>query len=154
MELETITVVMAVAGMVLLYGAVKNKNPLEVIKLALQGKDINSAPPLSTGSNPNAINIPNPFVRTVEGTAVAAPGVMHSNNTARFFPNNTPRYTDDPLAADLPAGDPRKRFRSGTTDPNGFVMAAKDATRAQGGYQIKSDANGNGGEAHTGYYNG
>lgn len=150
MELETITVVMAVAGMVLLYGAVKNKNPLEVIKLALQGKDVNSAAPLSTGGGGGG----GLLTKTIEGTPTAAPGVMHSNNTARFFPNNTPRYTDDPLAADLPAGDPRKKFRSGTTDPNGFVMAAKDATRAQGGYQIKSDANGNGGEARSGIYNG
>lgn len=151
MEIETITVVMAIAGVVLLYGAVKNKNPLEVIKLALQGKDVSGAAPLSTGGGGGGGGL---LTTTIPGTPVAAAGVMHTNKTARFFPNNTPRYVDDPLAADLPAGDPRKKFKSGTTDPNGFVMAVKDATRAQGGYQINSDANGNGGVAKAGVYGG
>lgn len=149
-ELETITVVMAIAGAVLLYGAIKNKNPLEVIKLTLQGKDPNSAAAISTGgSGATEIKVP------IAGNASAAPGVMHDNGKGpRFFPNNTPRYIDDPLPQDLPNGDPRKKLKSGTTDPNGFVLAAKNATRAQGGYQTNSDSFGNGGIAHTGIYPG
>lgn len=154
MEIETITVVMAIAGAVLLYGAIKNKNPIDVIKLTLQGKDPNTAPGLgggdsSGGSGATEIKVP------VTGEASAAPGVMHDNGKgARFYPNNTPRYTDDPLAADLPDGDPRKKFKSGATDPNGFVMAAKNATRAQGGYIVHADAFGNGGTPRSGYYGG
>lgn len=145
MELETITVIMAIAGAVLLYGAIKNKNPIDVIKLTISGKDPKDAAALSSGG----------VTQTISGTAMAAPGLMHDNNKgARFFPNNTPRYVDDPLANDLPAGDPRKKFKSGTTDPNGFVLAAKNATRAQGGYQTNSDSFGNGGIAHDGIYPG
>ena len=149
MELETITVIMAIAGAVLLYGAVKNKNPIEVIKLTIQGKNPADAAALSTASAGGGLT------QTIPGTATAAPGLMHDNGKgARFFPNNTPRYIDDPLANDLPAGDPRKKLKSGTTDPNGFVLAAKNATRAQGGYQTNSDSFGNGGIAHEGIYPG
>lgn len=149
MELETLTVVMAVAGMVLLYGAVTNKNPLDVIQRALRGEDINQSAPLSTG-NPGA----NPFVEVVPGNAAPAPGNMHTNGTPRFFPNNTPRYVDDPVASDLPAGDPRRRFVSAATSGNGHVLAAKDATRSQGGYVVGADGFGNGGQARAGLYNG
>ena len=38
--------VMLFAGFVLLYGAIKNKNPLEVIKNALSGKPPSSASPI------------------------------------------------------------------------------------------------------------
>lgn len=40
------TLIMLVGGFLLLYGAVKNKNPLEVIRNALTGKDIQSSKPL------------------------------------------------------------------------------------------------------------
>jgi hypothetical protein len=49
MELETLTVLMAIAGAVVLYGAITNRNPLDVIKLTLQGKDISAARTISTG---------------------------------------------------------------------------------------------------------
>lgn len=145
MELETLTVVMAVAALVMLYGAVTNRNPLEVIQRAVSGEDINGAAPLSTGGGGGL------FTNVVPGNATAAPGNMHSNNTARFFPNNTPRYVDDPLANALPAGDPRKRF---VPAGGNHVLAAKDATRAQGGYTTGADGFGNGGTPHNGQYNG
>lgn len=54
MELETLTVVMAVIGMTLLYGAVTNRNPLDVVTLALQGKPIAGAAPISgSGEEPD-----------------------------------------------------------------------------------------------------
>lgn len=147
MELETLTVLMVVAGATILYGAITNRNPLDVIKLTLQGKDISEARQLSSGLAGN-----NPFVEQVQGTASASPGNMHTNGTARFFPNNTPRYVDDPIANDLPADDPRRKFVSG--GPNGHVLAAKDATRSQGGFTIGADPAGNGGTAYPGTYNG
>lgn len=151
MELDTITVVMAIAGAVMLYGAIKNKNPLEVIKLTLQGKNPGDAAGLSNagGSGGTEIKVP------IAGNATAAPGVMHDGGKGpRFYPNNTPRYTDDPLAQDLPPTDPRRKLKSGATDPNGYVLAAKNHTRAEGGYQTNSDAFGNGGIAHDGIYPG
>jgi hypothetical protein len=57
-DLDVLTVTLALAGVVILYGAIKNKNPLEVLKLTLQGKDINLAKPLATptavGASPSA----------------------------------------------------------------------------------------------------
>ena len=147
MELETLTVLMVVAGATILYGAVTNRNPLDVIKLTLQGKDLSEARQLSSGLSGS-----NPFVEVVQGTPSASPGNMHSNNTARFFPNNTPRYVDDPLANSLPISDPRKMFVP--SGPNGHVLAAKDATRSQGGYITGADGAGVGGTPHSGQYNG
>lgn len=148
MELDTITVVMAIAGAVMLYGAIKNKNPLEVIKLTLQGKNPGDAAGLSNGASGGTTEV-------ITGTASAAPGVMHdAGKGPRFYPNNTPRYIDDPLAQDLPPTDPRRKLKSGATDPNGYVLAAKNHTRAEGGYQTNSDAFGNGGIAHDGIYPG
>lgn len=143
MELETLTVVMAVAAMVMLYGAVTNRNPLEVIKAAVSGEDITAAAPLSTGAGA--------LTNVVAGTATASPGNLHSDGTARFFPNNTPRYTDDPVANTLPESDPRRRF----VPANGsHVLAAKDATRAQGGYTTGASAAGIGGTPMAGQFNG
>lgn len=66
MELETLTVVMAMAGVLMLYGSITNRNPLDVIQKALRGQDISTAAPLSgKGSQPseksqNADSILNP----------------------------------------------------------------------------------------------
>lgn len=46
-ELSTVTVVVGIAGGIVLYGAVTNRNPLDVIKLTLQGQDISKARPLA-----------------------------------------------------------------------------------------------------------
>jgi hypothetical protein len=39
---------MAITGAVILYGAITNRNPIDVIKLTLQGKDISEARNIST----------------------------------------------------------------------------------------------------------
>jgi len=44
--MDLLPVVIGVAGGVLVWAALKNKNPLEVIQLALQGKDVNTAKPM------------------------------------------------------------------------------------------------------------
>lgn len=44
--MSLVTLVMVVGGFLLLYGAVKNLNPLDVIRNALTGKDIHTAKPL------------------------------------------------------------------------------------------------------------
>ena len=41
--------ILTFAGFVLLYGAIKNKSPLEVIKNAITGKPPSSASPIGTG---------------------------------------------------------------------------------------------------------
>jgi hypothetical protein len=46
-ELQALPVVMALSGGILIYCSVKNKKPLDVMKLALSGKDPNTAPPIS-----------------------------------------------------------------------------------------------------------
>lgn len=45
--MNLISLVMIVAGFVLLYGAIKNLHPLDVIQRALSGKPISEAKPLS-----------------------------------------------------------------------------------------------------------
>jgi hypothetical protein len=147
MELETLTVLMAIAGATILYGAITNRNPIDVIKLTLQGEDISKARQLSSGLAGS-----NPFIEVVQGTPNAAPGNMHTTSGARFYPNNTPRYVDDPAVNSLPPDDPRKKFV--VSGPNGHVLAAKDATRAQGGYITGADGFGNGGTPHVGQYSG
>jgi hypothetical protein len=54
MEFETLPIVVLVAGTVLLYGAIKNKNPIGVIKAALTGKDLSSVPSLMDSGSPAA----------------------------------------------------------------------------------------------------
>lgn len=62
MDIEIVPLMMVVGGSVLLYGAIKNKNPIEVVKLALTGKPISGAKPLNSnavgenqGAGPGAI---------------------------------------------------------------------------------------------------
>lgn len=81
MELETLTVVMAVAGLVLLYGAVTNRNPLEVIQKAVSGEDISTASPLSR-SGGTAGNDPPPGA--VDGSTL--PGTPQADGDARTDP--------------------------------------------------------------------
>lgn len=106
MELDVLPVVLAIAGFILLYGAVQNKNPLEVIRLALQGKDPSSASAIFTAT-------PGMFTNVVPGKPSANPGEMHSDGTPRLFPDGSPRYLGDPDPRSLPEGDPRKKFRGG-----------------------------------------
>lgn len=42
-DIDVLTVTLALAGLVCLYGAITNRNPLDVIKLTLQGKDLSEA---------------------------------------------------------------------------------------------------------------
>ncbi len=121
-DLDVLTVTLALAGMVVLYGAIKNKNPLDVIKLTLQGKPLDLAGPLAV---PGA-----GLVQTVPGTAAPDPSEFHSDGTPRAWPNGTPRYVGDPLPSQLPKNDPRLVFKvippaGGPGDPR----APKDARR-------------------------
>lgn len=80
MEIEVLPVIMALAGFILLYGAVKNLNPLEVVKLSLQGKDPSKASPIfvpsgdpqnltaGPGATPGGSIDPGQFNRRPDGT--------------------------------------------------------------------------------------
>lgn len=48
--MDTLPVVVGIAGAVLVWGAIRNKNPVDAIKLVLQGKDPNGARPISSTS--------------------------------------------------------------------------------------------------------
>ncbi len=122
-ELNTPTVIIGIAGGVLLYGAITNRNPIDVIKLTLSGGDITKARPLST---PGA----GLFTQTVTGTPSADPSEMHSDGTPRAFPDGSPRYVNDPRPADLQPGDPRKVFKPiPAPGAPGDPRAPKDARR-------------------------
>lgn len=49
MDIEIVPLLMTVGGAVLLYGAIKNRNPIDVVKSALSGKSIADAKPLNGG---------------------------------------------------------------------------------------------------------
>ena len=56
MDLDVMTVALALAGTVMLYGAIKNKNPIGLVKAVLSGQSPETAPPLVTsgpGINPS-----------------------------------------------------------------------------------------------------
>lgn len=88
MELDTLTVVMAVAALTMLYGAVTNRNPLEVVQLAVQGKDISGASPLST---PQSSAPPG----AVDGATL--PGTPEADGDARTDPPQFDPNRDDVL---------------------------------------------------------
>jgi len=120
-DIDVLTVTLALAGVIILYGAIKNKNPLEVLKLTLQGKDINLAKPLATA---------NSMTQVVTGQPNVDPSEFHSDGTPRAYPNGTARYVGDPLPSALPPTDTRNKFKSivppGTP---GDPRAPKDARR-------------------------
>jgi hypothetical protein len=76
-ELETLPVVLLIAGMTLLYAAIQNKNPLALVQAALSGKDISSVPPLMADSAPSSPG-------AVPGTAL--PGTPQNDGDARTDP--------------------------------------------------------------------
>lgn len=81
-------VVLILVGSLLIYGGVKNKNPIELIKLALSGGDITKAAPLAVDINAPAQHIQlspsltHPNVKGAAGTALgdAANGVKNVFN--------------------------------------------------------------------------
>lgn len=46
--MDILPVVVGIGGAVLIWGAIRNKNPIEAIKLTLQGQDPNGASPISS----------------------------------------------------------------------------------------------------------
>lgn len=48
MDIELVPLMMVVGGSVLLYGAIKNRNPIDVVKMALTGKPLTAARQLNT----------------------------------------------------------------------------------------------------------
>ncbi|AEA29082.1 hypothetical protein Psed_7025 (plasmid) [Pseudonocardia dioxanivorans CB1190] len=84
------TVVMAIAGATLLYGAIKNRNPIDVIKLTLQGKDIKGAKPLSGSGDPNNLTAP---PGAIPGGSL--PGTPQAGDDARTDPKSfDPKRSD------------------------------------------------------------
>ena len=80
--MDTLPVVTAIAGFVMLWGAIRNKNPLKAVQLALQGKDPNLAPPM--------------YVPVTPGGAIPSqtlPGTPQADGDARTDP---PGFTPGP----------------------------------------------------------
>lgn len=76
--MDVLPLALGIAGFVILYGAVRNLRPDDVVKLALQGKDVKGARPIAA-----------PLVRstmpgTVPGTAI--PGTPEKDADARTDP--------------------------------------------------------------------
>lgn len=121
MEFDTLPVVILVGGMVLLYGAITNRNPVGVIKAALTGGDLSKVDPImgpSTGL----------LTQTIPGTAASDPSEFHSNGSPRANPDGSPHYANDPWP--LPPGDPKGKFKPiPPAGSPGDPRAPKDANR-------------------------
>lgn len=86
--MELLPVISLLGGVVLMYGAVKNKNPIGVIQAALTGKDLNSVPPLMQDSS-------SPLPGTIPVDKL--PGTPQADGDAR---------TDGQLGQDTPNPNP------------------------------------------------
>ena len=96
MDIETLPVVMAVAGLVLLYGAIFNKNPVEVVRLALTGKDPSTAKPIATPPPPaGGILGPDrdPNEPGNQGYLAPGPGDLGGNQPPPLAPGQLPPGT-------------------------------------------------------------
>lgn len=93
-ELEALPIVMVISGGVLVYCSVKNKKPVEVVKMALQGKNPNDAPAISGGgaaSGPS-INL-DPLT---QGDNLGSPGPVPWG-TVSYPGTQVPRAPDTPM---------------------------------------------------------
>lgn len=80
MDIEIVPLMMVVGGSVLLYGAIKNKNPIDVVKNALTGKSLASARPLNSAAAGN----PGAGPGSIPGTQL--PGTPQKDGDARTDP--------------------------------------------------------------------
>lgn len=98
-RLQTLPVVVGLAGFVILYGAITNRNPIDVVKLTLTGGDLSKAAPIYTPSGsatpPGA----------VDGRTL--PGTPQADGDARTDPPGFNPDTDDVLPRLPGEGVPR-----------------------------------------------
>lgn len=76
--MDVLPIILGLGGFVILYGAVRNKRPDDIVRLALQGKDINGARPLAA-----------PLIPPVPAGAVPStslPGTPQAGDDARTDP--------------------------------------------------------------------
>jgi hypothetical protein len=141
MELDTLTVFMAVAGATILYGAITNRNPIDVIKLTLQGKDIKQARtianPLSGGSNSASTELPG----SVDSLDVSGPvddflDGLGINGNLVVIP-----YTGHPIGSDARSLDV-PGFMGGIAGKNSSYP--KDDPRYNGGDTTRGNRGGSG----------
>ena len=78
--MDVLPIAIGIAGFVILYGAIRNKRPDDIIRLALQRKDIATARPLAAPLIPARTGPPG----TVPGTAI--PGTPERDGDARSDP--------------------------------------------------------------------
>lgn len=83
MDLEVLPIVLIISGFIGLYSSVMNRNPLQVVKLSLQGKNPSEAAPITTLAPPR-------------NTATAPPVNVPSSNTAPRPTFVTPKYDRPP----------------------------------------------------------
>lgn len=93
MNFRTMPVLITIAGFVILYGAVANRNPLDVIKLTLSGGDISDAAPIFIPSgDPNNLTA---GPGAVPGGSI--PGTPEADGDARTDPPGFDPKRDDVL---------------------------------------------------------
>jgi hypothetical protein len=86
---NTVAVVVTMAGFVLIWAGIKNKHPLQAVQIALQGGDPNTARPLYTPAGLGAGAVP----------SQSLPGTPQADSDARTDP---PGFTPGPNVGVVP----------------------------------------------------
>jgi len=128
-DIDTVSVMLFIAGGLLIFGAIKNRNPISIIKnvIAGKGKDAVQSADWLAAQN----------IQTIPGTPSADPSEFHSDGTPRLFPNGSPRYVDDPPIDSFPPSSPYRKFQSvPAPGAPGDPRPSKDAKRPGGPLRV------------------
>lgn len=75
--MDTIPVISGIAGFVLIWSALKNKHPLDVIQFALQGKSLDGARPMFTPP-PDGLGLTPPSQEYTQPGPDGGPGLANN----------------------------------------------------------------------------
>jgi hypothetical protein len=128
-DLDTVSVVLFITGGLLIFGAIKNRNPISIIKNVLAGKGPDAVQSADFLAAQNIITIP--------GTPNKDPSEFHSDGSPKLYPNGTPRFVDDPPIDSLPQNSPLRVFKSvPAPGAPGDPRPPKDAKRPGGPLKV------------------
>ena len=101
MRFNIVSVVLVAGGGIVLYGAIKDRNPISIVQVVLQGKTPYDAKKISTGQPPTQFDLNDP-----SGGIIGAPLTPGMPGYVPPAPGSTPTQTDWPTNSPFPPGFP------------------------------------------------